>query len=84
MGTCTGTTDEDTLMIFWKLKREVFELNASSMLRTPHAMKVFCQTMHDYIQHYKSKNMKNEVEQYNSIVEYISVMDFFIDVMNEN
>ena len=35
--------EEGDLMLHRKLRKEIFELDASSLLRTPHAMKIFSQ-----------------------------------------
>ena len=74
--------DESAIMIFRKIKLEVFDLNANTMLRTPHAMKVYSQSMLSIIEHYKSKNRKAPAGAYDSWIEYIKVVDRFVDVMN--
>lgn len=74
--------DESAIMIFRKLKKEIFDLNASSLLRTPHAMKIFSQTMLSCIKYYQSKNVKAAGDTYDSLIEYITVMDRFIDICN--
>ena len=76
--------DETAVMLFRKLLREVFELNSSTRLRTPLAMRVYSQTMLECIGYYLGKNTKASAETYGPIIEYISQMDRFIDIVNGN
>ena len=74
--------EEGDLMLHRKLRKEIFELDASSLLRTPHAMKIFSQSMLSLIDAYKGNNPKAEPGAYTSWIKWITVMDRYIDVMN--
>ena len=74
--------DESALMIFRKINYSVFELNANTLLRTPLAMKVYSQSMIQLLQYYKSKNTNAGPAAYDAWIEYMQVVDRFIDVMN--
>ena len=74
--------DEGSIMLYRKLSKGVFVLNANTLLRSPEAMRVFSQSMLAMLQNYKSKNAMAAADIYDAIMRYINIMDRFIDVMN--
>lgn len=73
---------EGGVQLFPKLSVEIFQLNSSSRLRTPHAMKVHSSSMISMLNHFKSKNANATTNTYDSLIKYIRTTDRFIDVMN--
>ena len=74
--------DEGSIMLYRKINKGVFILNANTLLRSPEAMRVFSQSMLAMLKNYKSKNVRAAAATYDPIMKYISVMDRFIDIMN--
>ena len=79
---CPDKCDESAIMIFRKIKLETFDLNANTMLCTPHAMKIYSSTMLSVLHFYKDKNQLAAAGAYDSWIEWITVMDHFVDIMN--
>ena len=74
--------DEGSIMLYRKIHKGVFVLNANTLLRSPEAMRVFSQSMLSMLKNYMAKNRRATAATYEPVMRYIAVMDRFIDVMN--
>ena len=68
--------------IFQKIKLETSDLNTSTILCIPHAMKTYSSTMLSVLHFCKDKKSQPATGAYNSWIKWITVIDHFVGIRN--